>query len=210
MTRRERIEAAARHAGLESQTALAAALGIKQPSLHALLIEKSPMLEQLARIAEITGVSYEWLRTGDPMHAPVWADRVALLANAARELSRQDRNRLVAQMDNVLREADPIDIYNADDVSLVLEDLRTELDALEDLAQQQLHRCAAVRARIQGLVAKQLPVAVGGGTTPIPLQGDTPAQQDGQAQAVTPQPSPDAARIRQESDQRVLRDFMNE
>lgn len=167
------------------------------------------MADLLERVATLVTVSPIWLRTGDPTQAPPWADRVALLADAARALSQRDRNRLVAEMDRALREADPTEGYNAD-VSLVLEDLTTELDALEALAQQQIERCAAVRRRLHSLGARQLPAPVAAGTLSVPLPGDTPAQQDGQAQAVTPQQSPDAARIREESDQRVLENFLNE
>jgi hypothetical protein len=73
MSQRDRIEAAMQRAGLKSQQALADACGVRQPTVHALLSGKYPLLELLEKIAEKTGVSSRWLRFGDMEDSPPWA-----------------------------------------------------------------------------------------------------------------------------------------
>lgn len=60
-------------AGYDSQQSIADAIGVSQPSVFALLSGKYPLLDLLRKIAEKCGVSYEWLRFGDPDKAPAWA-----------------------------------------------------------------------------------------------------------------------------------------
>lgn len=72
MGRRERIEEAMARAGFNSQEEIAQAIGVKQPTISALLSEKFPLLDVLQRVAEKTSVSYEWLRYGDADKAPAW------------------------------------------------------------------------------------------------------------------------------------------
>jgi transcriptional regulator with XRE-family HTH domain len=73
MAQRERIESAMERAGFASQQAIADACGVRQPSIHALLTGLRPMRGLMQKIAEKTGVSYEWLRFGDESSAPSWA-----------------------------------------------------------------------------------------------------------------------------------------
>lgn len=70
-TIRHRVVAAARHAGLRIAD-LARQIGVKAPTIHGGLSSESPAFKHLPRIAEICGVSAEWLRTGSPAQEPAW------------------------------------------------------------------------------------------------------------------------------------------
>ena len=70
-TIRHRVVAAARHAGLRIAD-LARRIGVKAPTIHGGLSSESPTFKHLPRIAEICGVSVEWLRSGDPRQEPAW------------------------------------------------------------------------------------------------------------------------------------------
>lgn len=98
MNLRERVEGAMARAGFNSQQALAESCGVTQPAVNALLSGARPMLDLLNKIAEKTGVSYDWLRFGDADKAPPWAqtlkldpdtkayvDRLAKMAREGRE-----------------------------------------------------------------------------------------------------------------------------
>jgi transcriptional regulator with XRE-family HTH domain len=74
MGRRERIEESRRRAGFRSQQALADAIGgTSQQAIANVLASRSPQIELVKKIAEKTGVSYEWLEFGDEDKAPSWA-----------------------------------------------------------------------------------------------------------------------------------------
>jgi hypothetical protein len=105
MSLRERIEAAARRAGFDSQADLAAACGVKQPSIHALISGKYPMKDLLRTVAAKTGVSPDWLRDGNPHDAPPWAREPLMIAvDDAQEAVRRlhavtaERDQLAAEL----------------------------------------------------------------------------------------------------------------
>jgi transcriptional regulator with XRE-family HTH domain len=72
MSQRERVEEAMERAGFKTQQAIAEACEVTQPAVNALLSGKFPMLDLLKKIADRTGVSYDWLRFGDLDKAPPW------------------------------------------------------------------------------------------------------------------------------------------
>lgn len=151
MTLRQRIEEAARRAGYTTQTALATALGIKQPSLYALLAGHATMTKQLQKIAELTGVSATWLRTGDPSEAPPWADPVAVARDALARLSDVDRLRLQAELALAQGDVDHEPASAAAELGhwrMFMGAARTELNDLEALAAEQLRRVQDLRRRM--------------------------------------------------------------
>lgn len=91
MDYRERIEKACGRVGLDSQEEIAKACGVSQPAIHALLIQKTPMVKLLAKISEITGVSVHWLRDGKAIDAPDWAKTDALRDECDRALADNDQ-----------------------------------------------------------------------------------------------------------------------
>jgi hypothetical protein len=105
---RERVEAAAARAGFKGQSDLAAACGVKQPSVNALLSEKYPMHELLEKIARLTEVEVRWLRFGDDDARPAWAmpkdmaDPLHALSASVRE--SRPRPRLIDLMEEILAE----------------------------------------------------------------------------------------------------------
>lgn len=72
MQLRDRIEGAYRRAGFRSQSELARACDVRPASINQLLTGRFPGPELLKKVAEKTGVSYEWLRFGDRAKAPPW------------------------------------------------------------------------------------------------------------------------------------------
>jgi transcriptional regulator with XRE-family HTH domain len=76
MTLRDRVEAAYARAGMRSRSELARACEVAPSSITQMLSGEFPGTELLNKIAEKTGVSYEWLRFGDETKAPDWARTV--------------------------------------------------------------------------------------------------------------------------------------
>lgn len=75
MARWNRIQEAMAQAGLTTQTELARALEIKQPSVSAWATgEASPSLESMVRLAEISGMCLEYLAVGRGPRYPADAD----------------------------------------------------------------------------------------------------------------------------------------
>jgi lambda repressor-like predicted transcriptional regulator len=70
-TIRHRVVAAAHHAGLRIAD-LARHVGVQPPTIHGGLSTNSPAFKHLPRIAEICGVSIDWLRSGDHAQEPLW------------------------------------------------------------------------------------------------------------------------------------------
>jgi lambda repressor-like predicted transcriptional regulator len=70
-TIRHRVVAAAHHAGLRIAD-LARRVGVQPPTIHGGLSTNSPAFKHLPRIAEICGVSIDWLRNGDHAQEPLW------------------------------------------------------------------------------------------------------------------------------------------
>lgn len=73
MTLRDRVESAYQRAGLRSRSELARACDVRPSSITQLLAGEFPGTELIAKIAEKTGVSVDWLRFGDLEKAPSWA-----------------------------------------------------------------------------------------------------------------------------------------
>jgi hypothetical protein len=124
---RERVDAAAKRAGFHSQTDLAVACGVKQPSINALVSEKYPMNDLLDKVAEVTKVSARWLRFGDDEVKPAWALSAELreqLAGVTAEVRRR-----IAQP-----KEPPIEVQTRDLLRDILAEMRANRALLERLA----------------------------------------------------------------------------
>jgi transcriptional regulator with XRE-family HTH domain len=71
MSIRYRVVAAAHQAGIRLAE-VARRLGVRAPTLHGGLRNDSPTYKHLPQIADMCGVSVEWLRSGEPGAQPVW------------------------------------------------------------------------------------------------------------------------------------------
>jgi predicted secreted protein len=112
----------------------------------------------LAKVADITGVSVHWLRSGDPAEAPPWADRKQVALDAVRALPDRDRAWMLREIDKV---------FAADDVEHAPAQATAELAQLRsdrELAAtgiQTLHRQVVEQLAAVERLAKELGVTLG-------------------------------------------------
>ncbi len=99
-TIRHRVVAAAHHAGLRIAD-LARRLGVQAPTVHGGLSTNSSTFKHLPRIAEICGVSVEWLRQGEPTQEPAWWASYGQQSAASAPLSSGDDRGLTHLLERI-------------------------------------------------------------------------------------------------------------
>lgn len=108
MDKSDRVELAAARAGFKSISALARALDKSPQEIQAFTSGGRPMRELVLQIADKTGVSEHWLRSGLEADAPAWAVEIYALEReltvAERAITTVTDPRLLAQaQDTALR-----------------------------------------------------------------------------------------------------------
>lgn len=145
--RRRRIEQAMARAGYESQAKIAAAIGVIQATVSEVLTGRRPGLPVLKKIAEKTGVTFEWLRWGDADKAPPWATATEII-HAPRRANEPVRDYVTS-----LGNAD-LDLLSPAQQAVVLVELSERLHQVIDQSETLL---AAIAQEVSALVGSAGP-----------------------------------------------------